>query len=504
MSIKSILIVGGGTAGWMSAVYLNRMLNAAFPACEITLVESPETPTVGVGEATVPTLLRFLSYVGIDHDHFMERCDATYKIAIKFADWLKGDDAYWHPFGPCGGTIDGIHTFHFWLKRRLAGESAEKFSVYSLHALLSEMQKSPRPEEGSSLVMDHGEYAFHLDAEKFAELLREHGTGLGVRHVRDHVEDVSMGENGMIRAVRAREHGEMEADLYIDCTGFRGLLIREAMEEPFLSWAHYLPCDRAAVQRMPRAADAPVNPYTIASAREAGWIWDIPLRDRYGRGYVFSSDFSSEEDAARCLSAYTGSEDDIRFLRFQVGRMRDVWKGNCISIGLAAGFLEPLESTGIFLIQRALEELEDCFPHNDFDEKLTELYNLRMARHYEEVRDFIVLHYALTRRDDTEFWQSRRDLGDAPDSARELLDTYLRTTLVETRATALFRDGNYYSIFAGMECLPEKAMARMDFFDAREITAILSRIITDNLNTSAKLPANLDYINSLRTAAKHE
>jgi tryptophan halogenase len=495
--VKNILIVGGGTAGWMAATYLAAQLGAT--GGRVTLVEAPTIPTIGVGEATVPPLVGYLRVLGISEDEFMRKSHATYKLGIKFIGWhdRSAEDAYWHPFGPVGGNIDGMPLFHFWLKSRRAGNAEGAYTSYSLQALLGEQEKAPRAAAGSTPLYDRGQYAYHLDAGAFAEFLKGEALKRGAHHVADEVTEVVLGERGHIDSVVTKQHGALRADLYIDCSGFRALLAEQALGDPFIDWSSSLLCDRALAAPLPLGPRTP--PYTRATALSAGWVWQIPLTHRVGNGYVYSSKFLGEEAAGRELAALLGVGLDVlqpRMLKMKVGRRTRCWQGNCIAIGLASGFVEPIESTGIFIIQRALALLLSYFPDLDFEPHLARRYNERMAATYDEIRDFILAHYVLTRRDDSPFWNAYRNLA-LPDSLRELLEVYDRTGLVEPVEHAMFPAASWYCILAGQRRLPSGAHAGAELSRFTQVRGILDAIREQNARLAQTLPGHRDYIEML-------
>jgi tryptophan halogenase len=494
-NIKSILIVGGGTAGWMTAALLNRFVDPA--RCAITLVESEDIGTIGVGEATVPPLVNYLKAIGADEDDFLRQCHASYKLGIKFIDWYRLGHSLWHPFGVIGGAIDHIPLFHHWLKSKRLGRGDGAYTAYSLQALLGDQNKAPRTVKGQSIVTQAGAYAYHLDAKAFAGYLARLAVGRGVRHVIDNVRSVGLDERGQIGKIETEKSGTLAADLYVDCTGFAGVLIERALRDRYISWSDYLLCDRAVV--LPLPYDPEMASYTKATARSGGWIWRIPLSHRVGCGYVYSSKFISDDAAARELLEYAreappGSEP--RVLRMRIGRRENFWVKNCVSVGLASGFLEPLESTGIYLIQKSVEVLLDLFPDKSFNEVLIRQYNERVKKAYEEVRDFIIMHYILTQRDDTEFWRANRRIV-PPDSLAATLELYDQTGIVDWGHRPMFGETSFYAIAAGFERLPRTHAPLADFSDNEKSWQILDTIKTRNAELSRTLPAQVDYLAEL-------
>lgn len=403
---KRVLIVGGGSAGWITAAYMNAALNRYDQSVQISLVESPNVPRIGVGEATVPTIRHVIQTVGIDESRFMQAADATFKQAIKFVNWHSGDgDAYYHPFDRrSGGPVD--YSALQWLASDRSIPFAETVSV---QPKLCEMGLSPRMPDSRDFSSPMP-YAYHMDAEKFADCLCEHATARGVEHFREDVVEVEVREDGYIAAVKTSSGRRLEADLYIDCTGFRGLLIAQALEVPFKDFGQYLLCDRAVAMRIPYEHYYPghIRPYTTATALSNGWVWDIGLVNRRGTGYVYSSAFLDDDAAEAELRAHEGPHTEgleARRLRFQVGRRETFWEKNCVATGLAGGFIEPLESTGLYLTEFAAVTLCEHFPFGDAVQPLADRFNRILSNRYEEVLDFVNMHYCLTRREDTAFWR---------------------------------------------------------------------------------------------------
>ena len=504
-SIKTILIVGGGTAGWMTAAFLNRFLDPA--RCSITLVESASIGTIGVGEATVPPLVPLLRMLGIDEDDFLRECHATYKLGIKFVDWnrggeVSGKDEIWHPFGPIGApVVENLPVFHHWLRDKRAGHDSSAYASYSLQALLGDMGRAPRTITEGSIVTRHGAYAYHLDARAFAAYLAKLATLRGVIRLTDDVVNVPLDGRGFIGCVETAEHGRLGADLYIDCTGFAGLLIEKALGDAHVDWSNHLYCDRAVV--MPLPADGPMPPYTRATALSAGWSWRIPLSHRTGAGYVYSSRFIAEDAAARELIAHCGQDPDKStpaHLKMRVGRRENFWVKNCVSIGLAAGFLEPLESTGLFLIQKGVELLLDYFPDTQLNGALIRQYNTQMGAEYDQVRDFIVLHYLLNRRQDSEFWKANREAA-PPESLAQTMYFYHQTGLLDWKNPSLFAEPSFHAIVGGFDRLPRTHHPMADQIDVPKARLALAQIKAQNLALAKSLPDHRALIEAVNAAA---
>lgn len=493
-----ILIVGGGTAGWMAALYLNRLMRRM--RGKVVVVESPAIGTIGVGEATIPTLVHLIRLLNLDEKELMRRCSASYKLGIKFEDWIKPGTSYWHPFG-YSAHINGIDLFHFWLKRRFEAGSNLAYTDYSPQALLAEAMKAPWPYGGTSVIHDKGGYAYHLDASALGDYLRELSTAEGVEHLFGTVQDVAFDERGNIANVDIGGGRTIAADLFVDATGFHGRLIEQALGDPWIDWTKYMLCDRAVAMPTPRDEQFP--PYTLSKAQSSGWIWRITLSNRTGNGYVYSSAHLSAEAAAEALIAQSDLRKpraaDPRFLNIRVGRRTNFWVRNCVAIGLASGFIEPLESTGIHLIQKAVRLLVDYFPDRDFGDPLRDAYNAAMAAVYDEIRDFIILHYILTRRDEP-FWQDARNVP-LPDTLRETLAVYDETGRIKNPRLQLFLEASYYFILAGSGRLPRRPVLEADLLPAGETWHLLDGIRAQARQLAAKMPSHSAYLAELHRRA---
>jgi tryptophan halogenase len=424
MRTKRVLIVGGGSSGWTTAAYLNAVLNPGDrKPVEISLIESPDVPRIGVGEATIPNINLTLASIGIDELEFMKAVDGTFKQSIRFVNWLENErNAYHHPFCRYGaGPRDDAG--RRWL---MSDRSVPFMETVSAQPAICEMGLSPKMLEnrnsGISLI-----YAFHMDAQKFANFLTEFSTTRGVAHYLEHVIGVDMHESGDIAAVRTESGKRLKADLFVDCTGFAARLIGEKLGVGWTDCSQWLLCDRAVTMNVPYDHHYPghVRPYTTATALSAGWVWDIPLQDRRSLGYVHSSAYISADDAEEELRAFEGDHAQSlpsRIVDFKVGRRERQWTGNCVAVGLSGGFIEPLESTGLYLGQIAAEALAEYFPYTDDMAPLAFRFNRVMANRFYEILDFINMHYCLTRRRDTEFWREVRRPERINDRLRAKLD----------------------------------------------------------------------------------
>jgi len=428
MKTKRILVVGGGSAGWMAAAYLNAALNRGDrKRVEVSLVESPDVDRNDVGEATIPSINHLLAVIGLNERDFMARVDGTFKQSIRYVNWLENrGEHYHHPFSRYRVLpIDRSGTN--WL---MSDRSIPFMETVSAQPLICEMglaPVSPDPRHpGPPLT-----YAFHMNALKFADYLCELSTDRGVTHYLDHVVDIEVAENGFIEAVKTRSGARIEADIFVDCTGFAALLIEKKLGVKFLDCSQWLLCDRAATMHVPyeHHYSGSVKPYTNASALSTGWVWEIPLRSTRSLGYVHSSAYISKDDAEKELHAFEGRHSDslsTKFIDFKVGRRERVWEKNCISIGLASGFIEPLESTGLYLSNLASVLLAEYFPYDDDLEPMAFRVNRIMANRFYEILDFINMHYCLTHREDTEFWREIRRPERINDRLRAKLDYWRR------------------------------------------------------------------------------
>ena len=399
--IRRILIVGGGSAGWMTAAALAANLAQG---CEIALVESEEIGTVGVGEATIPPIRTFNQMLGIAEAEFMQATQASYKLGIEFVNWGRAGHRYFHPFGPHGRAFDVVPVHQHWLLARAAGETAG-FDEHSMAWHLARANRFVRPSGDPRSVLSTFDYAYQFDAGRYAGFLRAYAEQRGVvRHegrigaVRQH------GETGFVTGVTLEDGRSLAAELFIDCSGFRGLLIEGALKAGYVDWSHWLPCDRAVAFPCEKGGD--FTPYTRSTARAAGWQWRIPLQHRTGNGLVYCSRFLSDDEAAGTLLANLDgdAQAEPRPLRFVTGKRKQFWSRNVVAVGLASGFMEPLESTSLLLIQTAILRLLDMFPRRGIDPGLVARYNQRTHFEYDHIRDFLILHYKAVERDEL-FWR---------------------------------------------------------------------------------------------------
>jgi tryptophan halogenase len=455
-SIRRIAIVGGGTAGWLAASVLAR----AFPAGpSITVIESPEVGTIGVGEATIPPFMELLRFLDVDEADFVRQTGATYKLGIRYRDWQRIGHVYWHPFGTFGTTIDRRPFYHHWQKAKAAGRMPRVID-YSLCAALGSERKFRFPAPSARGSAAGVRYALHFDAGLVAAYLRGCAQKRGVTRLERTVVTATQRADGFLDELVFADGERLAADLYIDCSGFRGVLIEQALETGYIDWSDLLPCDRAVA--VPTRVTGPRTPYTQASARRAGWHWRIPLQHRIGNGYVYSSRHSSDTAALEDLLAEIGEPlAEPRLLRFTAGRRRRFWSGNCVALGLASGFLEPLESTSIQLVVSGLYNLLDHFPDRNFDQANIDSYNAELIEEIERIRDFLILHYCVNQRDDAPFWQDCRAIR-LPESLAQRIELYRGTGRIRPGVRELFTDLSWFFIFEGLGVEPASSDPLID------------------------------------------
>jgi len=469
--VKKIVIVGGGTAGWLSACYLRRALPKGV---EITLIESPNVPSVGVGEATIPTLRSTLNFIGLPQEEWLDECQATAKLGIRFDGWVTGDksERYYHPFTARGGmNISPLGETHFptigegfpyalyWMQQAAQGKAPNFADATSAIPALCEANKfSFKSAKEHRLV-----YAYQFDAALFAKRLTRHAITQGVRHISDNVVETNLDEQGAIKSVRSENNGLFEGDFFLDCTGFRGVLISKALKEKFLDEKKYLINDSAiALQAALIDDEEGDRPFTLSTAMKAGWSWRVPLQHRFGNGYVFSSAHLSPDDAERELREALGDrakDYEARLIKLRIGRRERFWVKNCLAVGLSGSFIEPLESTSIFFTEFQLANLLNHFPNKDENPVLRAEYNRKLVRVYEQVRDFIALHFGTSQREDTSYWKAIKYEVPLPPGALEILERFKNGVLPvqDSEELRIFRLHGVMSVLSGMGLKPERA-----------------------------------------------
>ena len=497
-AIKAFVVVGGGTAGWMAAACLGKLLlRAPMNTYSVTLVESEEVATVGVGEATVPSIRDMVRFLNIDESDFLRDTDATFKLGIRFRDWNGAGSDYWHPFGELGPTVENLPLFQHWLRERLAGGNPGPLSDLSIAARMAEAGRFAKPTADANSPLSASGFAYHFDAVKVAHYLRGFAEHKGVRRVAGHVVSVAKDDDGALTALTLKDGRTVAGDFFIDCSGFSGLLIQGALGSAYEDWSHWLPCDRAVA--MPTKSVGDPAPYTVAQARDAGWTWKIPLQSRAGNGYVWSSRFSDEAAATQVLrDAVTGDAiAEPRHLRFTAGRRKESWVKNCLSLGLASGFLEPLESTSIHLVFASLFRFFDHFPsHNDTSD-LRDAFNARNTREIEEIRDFLILHYCTSTRRDTAFWRHVTSM-DLPDSLAVKIEAFKRQGKLLADYYDLFKPGSWMSVYTGMGVVPEHADPLAELVPAAFSRQVLANVTAAIRQTAAAQPTHRAALDQLR------
>lgn len=449
--IRRIVIVGGGTAGWMTAAALIKILGRDY--ADITLVESDDIGTVGVGEATIPQIATFNRMLGLDENEFVRATQGTFKLGIEFVNWGQVGHRYFHPFGPFGVDMEGVSFHAFWLKAKAAG-APHPITDYSLQAVASRDNKFMRRQNVPQSPLATISYAFQFDAGLYARFLRRYAEERGVKRQEGRVVRVPLrAEDGFVEAVVTEDGRRIEGQLFIDCSGFRGLLIEQTLHSGYEDWSHWLPCDRALA--VPCESVSPLTPYTRSTAHTAGWQWRIPLQHRIGNGHVYCSRYMSDDEAASILLGNLDGKPlaSPRPLRFVAGRRRRFWNRNCVALGLAAGFLEPLESTSIHLVQSGIAQLLTMFPDEGFEPADMQRYNRVVAEEYEQVLDFLALHYKVNRRDDSEFWRHCASMS-VPDRLRAKISLFQSRGRVFRESQELFNDTSWFAVMIGQGLVP--------------------------------------------------
>ncbi|WP_448212766.1 tryptophan halogenase family protein [Colwellia sp. MEBiC06753] len=487
-NIKKVVILGGGTAGWISAALTKKLLGSAV---DIELVESDDIGTVGVGEATIPPIQLLNSVLGVNEAEFLRETKATIKLAIKFENWKQQGHHYYHSFGAVGQGLAFCH-FHHLLKRAGQLEDESNLWQYDLNYLCAEAGKFAKINTKDPII--EMPYAYHFDAGLYAQFLRKFSEKLGVVRTEGLVESVEQcHESGFIKALNLKGGQQVSGDLFLDCSGFRGLLIQETLRTGYEDWSHWLRCDRAIA--VPSECHQQTKPYTRSIAHSAGWQWRIPLQHRNGNGLVYSSAHYDEQTATDLLMANLDTKPlaDPKVIRFQTGRRYQQWHKNVIAVGLSSGFLEPLESTSIHLIQSAVVRLVHLFPHQGVTDDLVNEYNKQSKVEFEQIRDFLILHYHVTERTDSQFWRDMRAMQ-IPDSLAHKIEIFKQNGRLFREQNDLFLENSWLQVMVGQGIIPQDYHPLANSYSDEKVNGLLEKIKQIKSEPVDKLPSHDEFI----------
>jgi len=489
-AVRKLVIVGGGTAGWITAAAFSRLMGRTL---EIELVESVAIGTVGVGEATIPQIIRLNTILGLDENDFLRRTNGTFKLGIEFVDWGSIRTRYLHTFGDAGMNLASVPFHHYWHRAARSGHSDDLWH-YSLHQLAAEHGKFGKLDRVGNTSMTGLAYAYHFDASLYAAYLRAYAEQHGVTRTEGIVSSVARdGESGDITSITLDAEREVAGDFFIDCTGFRAVLLGKELDVGYQDWSKWLPCNRA--QAVPSERLDNLVPYTRATAKTAGWQWRIPLQHRTGNGHVYCSEFISDDEAAETLLAGLDTKPlaDPRPIRFTTGRREQFWSHNCVGIGLSSGFLEPLESTSIHLIQSHVSRLLQLFPASGDARIERDEYNRRCATEFEQIRDFLILHYHQTSREDSEFWRYCKNM-DVPDSLTHKQELFASSGRVGRDADDLFREASWVQVMLGQGVMPDGHDPMAGALTDAQLSEFLKNVRTLIERAVDGLPTHEDYL----------
>ncbi len=496
--LKEIVIVGGGSAGWMTAAALSSLLKPK--DVSITLVESDEIGIIGVGEATIPDIINFNQLLGINEAEFMKATNATFKLGIEFFDWGRKGDRYIHPFSSHGVDMNGFDFHQYWLHSRAHGNT-HPIDDYSLCAVTARHNKFVLPDPNPRALRSHIRYAYHFDAVLYAKYLRAYAEKRGVRRVEGKIQTVGQApETGDITELKLEDGRSVGGQFFFDCSGFRSLVLGQTLGIPYVDWSHWLPCNSA--QAVPSRHSGPLLPYTRATARSSGWQWRIPTQARTGNGHIYSRDFMSDDEATTILLAGLDGEAlaSPRTIRFTAGHRQSFWSKNCIAIGLASGFLEPLESTSIYLIQEGVSRFISLFPDASLPEVLRTEYNRHMQTEFEQVRDFIILHYKATERDDSPFWTYCRTMA-IPDSLEHKIALFREGGRTFRHNDELFSRPSWVAVFLGQNIMPRTYDPVVATLPPPEVAESVESMRLAMLDAAGGMPTHEQFIMNYCPAA---
>lgn len=491
--IQSIVVVGGGTAGWMAATALAKKMGVRIN--NITLIESPDIGTIGVGEATVPFIKEFLKSLAIDEIDFIKNTRATYKLAIDFDGWRKSGERFLHPFAGYGARIDSIPFHHFWIKM-MQQNNAVELDAYCLASQIARQHKFAMSKPNQESDLSAFNYAFHLDAGLFAQYLSRIAQSFGVKKVVATVNHVNKHpDTGFIESVVLNTNETIHGDFFIDCTGFKGLLIEQELHTGYENWQKWLPCDRAIA--IPSSSINDPAPYTRSLACEAGWQWKIPLQHRTGNGHVYCSNYISDECALTQLQNNLEGVvlGEPKFIKFTTGMRKQSWNKNVFAIGLSSGFMEPLESTSIYMIQESINVLIDNFPNKNWPSELIDETNKILRVRQEGLRDFLILHYYLNQRFGEKFWDDCRAMS-IPDSLAHKIKVFKHAAQVPLEHLDFFRTNSWLAMFGGFGVTPDYYHPLVDNFDENLVAQELRNIAEGITNAVQKLPSHKAFIDA--------
>jgi len=491
--IQKVVIVGGGTAGWITASLLAKVLGKSL---NISLVESDQIGTIGVGEATIPPIINFNNALGISEAEFLKATKGTIKLGIEFDNWGQQNDSYMHAFGEIGKNFPFCDFHHFYTKSKQLG-SDSSFWDYSLNYQAAKNNKFAKIAKIEGINLPGVSYAYHFDAGLYAQFLRKFSENLGVKRIEGMVQNVELNNNtGFVDSLLMADGSTIAGDLFIDCTGLAALLIDKALNVGFDDWSHWLPCDRAIA--VPSESSKSIIPYTRAIAHQSGWQWQIPLQNRIGNGLVYSSKHMTDEQAQTVLLDHLSTKAlaEPKVIRFKTGRRRKQWYRNVVSIGLSSGFFEPLESTSLHLIQTAAIRLLKFFPHNGIQLEEVAEFNQQSKAEYISIRDFIILHYKLTKRDDSAFWRQCRQM-EIPKTLQQKLTLFRKTGKVFCQQGDLFTDIAWKQVMIGQGNMPQDHHPLVNSLSSEQIEDLMANLKTLINRTVEKMPSHQDFINSL-------
>ncbi len=489
--IERIIIVGGGTAGWMAATALSKFLDNG--RRKFILIESEEIGTVGVGEATIPPILNFNGMLDINENEFLRATQGTFKLGIEFVNWGKKGDSYIHPFGSYGQDIHGISFHQLYLREQAQGDPGS-ISHYSMSAVAAAQGKFGRPSAEARSAVSQLFYAFHFDASLYAKFLRERAEKQGVKRVEGKITKIDRDpENGNVTCLHLDNDQTVAGDLFIDCSGFRGLLIGETLGVGYEDWSHWLPVDRAIA--VPTSNVGSPAPFTRSTAHQAGWQWRIPLQHRTGNGHVYSSKYISDDEAQQVLMSNLEGQPlaEPRQLRFKTGRREKSWSHNVIALGLSSGFLEPLESTSIHLVQNGISRLLALFPDKGCSDLERNEYNRGMKDVYEDVRDFVILHYKATQRDDSPFWRYVRDM-DVPETLTRKMELFKQRGRIFRENEELFGPTSWVAVMLGQNMWPDGYETLVDALDEGRVSEAIAQMRAGYAAAANALPSHEAFL----------